>query len=94
MEKQRPDDEIAREMLALEREEAIKEKVDEKGVRWKKVYFGSGAHFRNWLTQCIEIYGEKNVEVEETDAVELRCYEGGERMCRIWVREASSPRRR
>ena len=28
-------------------EEKIREKVDEDGIRWTKVYFGGGAHFRN-----------------------------------------------
>mgnify|MGYP006910768081 CR=1 FL=1 len=28
-------------------EEAIREKIDKEGNRWKKGYFGGGAHFRN-----------------------------------------------
>jgi hypothetical protein len=31
-------------------EEKIREKADEDGNRWTKVYFGGGAHFRNWLS--------------------------------------------
>ncbi len=29
-------------------EEAIKEKVDDLGNRWRKVYFGGGSHMKNW----------------------------------------------
>ena len=35
-----------------------KERVDEEGNRWTKVYFGGGQHFRKWLEQCKEL-GEK-----------------------------------
>ena len=69
-------------------EEAIQEKVDESGNRWTKVYFGSGAHFRNWLTQFIELKGEENVKVEETDSRGFQCYEESvEKMYRIWVKD-------
>jgi hypothetical protein len=34
-------------------EEKIQQKVDEDGTKWVKVYFGGGAHFRNWLSQFI-----------------------------------------
>jgi hypothetical protein len=73
---------------AMAEEEKVREKVDEKGNRWKKIYFGSGMHFQNWLDQCLELYGKDNVEVEEVANTGLKCYvEGGEKMCRIWVRE-------
>jgi hypothetical protein len=68
-------------------EEKIREKVDN-GTRWTKVYFGGGAHFRNWLSQFIELKGEKNVKVEEADPTGFQCYEeSGEKMYRIWVKD-------
>lgn len=79
---------IDRERLA--EEERIREKVDEKGNRWKKVYFGGGEHFRNWLNQCLELRGEDNIEVEEIDPRGFQCYEeGGEKMYRIWVKDSN-----
>ena len=70
-------------------EETFREKVEEDGTRWIKVYFGGGAHFRNWLSQFIELKGEENVKVEETDSTGFQCYEeSGEKMYRIWVKEA------
>jgi hypothetical protein len=69
-------------------EEKIREKVDEDGIRWTKVYFGGGAHFRNWLSQFVELKGEENVKVEEADSQGFQCYEeSGEKMYRIWVRD-------
>jgi len=69
-------------------EETIREKVDENGDRWTKVYFGGGAHFRNWLSQFIELNGEENVKVEEADSTGFQCYEeSGEKMYRILVKE-------
>ena len=80
------EEEIARERMALE--ELVRERIDNEGNRWKKVYYGGGAHFRNWLEQFTELWGEGNVEVEEVDSSGLKCYEeGGEKMCRIWVRD-------
>ena len=80
---------MAEEMTIEERmrqEERIKDKVDEKGHKWRKLYFGGGAHFTNWLAQCKEIYGEDNLEVEEADSTGFKCFEeGGEKMYRIWV---------
>jgi hypothetical protein len=68
----------------IAREEQVREKVDEKGIRWRKVYFGGGEHFRNWLEQCREL-GE--VEVEEVDSRGFKCFEeAGEKLYRIWVR--------
>ena len=68
----------------MAQEERIQEKVDEKGDKWRKVYFGSGSHFENWLEQCKEL-GE--VEVEEIDPQGFKCYEeGGEKVYRIWVK--------
>jgi DNA repair exonuclease SbcCD ATPase subunit len=70
-------------------EEKIREKVDDDGTRWTKVYFGGGAHFRNWLSQFVELRGEENVQVEEADSTGFQCYqESGEKMYRIWVKEA------
>jgi len=65
-------------------EELVREKIDENGKKWQKVYFGGGEHFKNWLEQCKEL-GE--VEVEEVDATGFKCYEdSGEKLFRIWVK--------
>ena len=72
-------------------EEKIREKVDDDGTRWTKVYFGGGAHFRNWLSQFIELKGEENVKVEEADSTGFQCYEeSGEKMHRIWVKDTNT----
>lgn len=69
-------------------EEKVQEKVDGDGTRWRKVYFGGGAHFQNWLSQFIELYGDENVKTQEADSKGFQCYEqSGEKMYRIWVRE-------
>ena len=69
-------------------EEKIQQRVDEDGTRWTKVYFGGGAHFRNWLSQFTELKGEDNVRVEEADSRGFQCYEeSGEKMYRIWVKD-------
>lgn len=74
----------------LAEEERIREKIDEKGNKWEKVYFGGGEHFRNWLNQCLELRGEDNIEVEEIDSRGFQCFEeGGEKMYRIWVKEGN-----
>ena len=71
-------------------EELVKEKTDEEGNKWRKVYFGGGAHFRNWLDQCKEL-GE--VMVEEIDSTGYKCFElAGEKMNRIWMKVDSSPK--
>jgi hypothetical protein len=76
-------EEEGRERLA--QEELVRERVDDKGNRWRKVYFGGGAHFRNWLEQCREL-GE--VEVEEVDSKGFKCFEeGGQKLYRIWMKE-------
>jgi hypothetical protein len=65
-------------------EELVRERVDGEGNKWRKVYFGGGAHFKNWLEQCKEL-GE--VEVEEVDSAGFKCFEeGGEKLYRIWVK--------
>ena len=69
-------------------EESVKERTDESGNQWRKVYVGGGTHFANWLEQFKEIYGEDDVDVEEVESTGLACYErGGEKMYRIWARE-------
>lgn len=84
-------DDASREEQALAEEELVRERVDEQGTVWRKVYFGGGPHFRNWLEQTIELCGKENVEVEETDPKGLQCYEqGGEKVYRIWVRSESA----
>lgn len=70
-------------------EDDVRERVDEKGNRWRKVYLGGGSHFRNWLDQVVELRGQDNVEVEEVDPTGFQCFvESGEKLYRIWVREA------
>ena len=65
-------------------EELIQERIDAQGNRWKKVYFGGGEHFQNWLSQCREL-GE--VKIEEVDSKGYKCFEeGGEKLYRIWVK--------
>ena len=77
--------EESRERERLAQEELVKEKIDANGNKWRKVYFGGGAHFRNWLEQCREL-GE--VEVEEVDSKGFKCFEeAGEKMYRIWMKE-------
>lgn len=72
----------------MDEEERLKEKVDDQGCRWTKVYLGGGTHFQSWLNQVIELKGEANVEVEEVDSEDFQCYkESGEKMYRIWVKE-------
>jgi len=72
-------------------EENVREKVDKDGTRWTKVYFGGGAHFKNWLSQFVELRGEENVKVEEADSRGFQCYEeSGEKMYRIWIRNTTS----
>lgn len=62
----------------------IVERIDEQGNRWKKVYFGGGAHFQNWLEQFKEL-GE--VRVEEVDSKGFRCLEeAGEKLYRVWLK--------
>ena len=79
------DGEEEREQERVAQEELVRERVDEKGNRWRKVYFGGGAHFRNWLEQCREL-GE--VEVEEVDSKGFKCFEeGGQKLYRIWMKE-------
>lgn len=74
-------------------EEEIQEKVDREGNQWKKVYCGGGAHFKNWLNQVLELWGEKNIEVEEIDPRGFQCYEeSGEKMYRIWVKDTNPER--
>ena len=73
-----------REQERLAQEELVREKIDEQGNKWRKVYFGGGEHFRNWLQQCREL-GE--VEVEEVDSKGFKCFEeGGEKLYRIWMK--------
>ena len=79
---QEQEEERERERIA--QENLIRERVDEKGNRWRKVYFGGGEHFRNWLEQCQQL-GE--VEVEEVDSAGFKCYEEvGEKLYRIWMK--------
>lgn len=68
---------IERERLA--KEESVTEKVDDKGNKWKKVYFGGGAHSRNWLEQYEELGFE--LEVEEIDSKGFKCFEQAAKIC-------------
>ena len=75
---------MIREKMA--QEELVEEKTDSQGNKWRKVYFGGGAHFRNWLAQYRELGLE--IEVEEIDPTGFRCFEeSGEKMYRIWIKE-------
>ncbi len=68
----------------MAQEELVQVRIGEDGNKWRKVYFGGGGHFRNWLAQCKEL-GE--VEVEEVDSAGFKCYEeSGEKVYRIWVK--------
>jgi len=72
----------------MAKEETIREKIDGNGDRWTKVYFGGGTHFRNWLSQFVELKGDKNVMVEDADSTGFQCYEeSGEKMYRIWIKD-------
>ena len=72
-------------------EDMVRERLDESGNRWRKVYFGGGSHFRNWLGQVIELRGQDNVEVEEVDPAGFQCFaDSGEKLYRIWVREGDN----
>ena len=82
-------EEAAAQRMAEENE--VQEKVDAEGNRWRKVYFGGGAHFQNWLDQVRELRGEENVVTEEVDSRGFQCFEeGGEKLYRIWVREKTA----
>ncbi|MFO7772400.1 MAG: hypothetical protein R6V59_00385 [Dehalococcoidia bacterium] len=73
----------------ITREESVKEKTDRQGNKWRKVYFGGGAHFRNWLAQYQELGFE--IETEEVDSTGFKCFEeSGEKMHRIWIKERPS----
>jgi hypothetical protein len=68
----------------MEEEERVRERVDAQGVKWRKVYFGGGEHFKNWLAQCREL---GDVEVEEVNATGYKCFEeAGEKLYRIWLK--------
>jgi hypothetical protein len=63
------------------------ERTDSSGATWRKVYTGGGAHFRHWLEQFKEIYGEENLTVDQEDSTGFACFEqGGEQMYSIWLR--------
>ena len=69
-------------------EELVREKIDKQGNRWKKVYFGGGEHFKNWLAQSREL---GDVMVEEADSTGYKCFEEtGEKLYRIWLRMDTS----
>ena len=71
----------------IAQEEKVRAKTDGEGNKWVKLYFGGGAHFRNWLSQIEEIYGKESIEIEEIDSAGFKCFEGShEKMYRIWVR--------
>jgi hypothetical protein len=72
----------------IAQEEEVREKTDKEGSKWLKLYFGGGAHFKNWLSQIEEIYGRENIEIEEIDATGFKCFEESqEKLYRIWVKE-------
>ena len=62
-------------------------KTDGSGNKWRKVYTGGGSHFRHWLEQFKEVYGEENLLVEEEDPSGYTCFEqSGEPMFSIWLK--------
>jgi hypothetical protein len=82
------DESLIRRRIA--QEETFREKVDEDGNRWVKVYLGGGAHLSNWLSQIVELKGKDNVRLEEIDSSGFQCFEkNSEKMCRIWVRDTN-----
>lgn len=75
----------------LQGEGQIRRKTDQDGTRWFKVYFGGGAHYRNWLAQAEEIFGPENIQIEEVQFPDLKCFtEAAEKTYRIWVKEKQS----
>ena len=85
------EDEVKAHQRLLDEEAQVKERIDARGNRWRKVYFGGGVHFRNWLDQSIELCGKQNVEVEEVAIKGLQCFdEGGEKLYRIWVKDTKT----
>jgi len=80
----RQEDQIKTIQERMAEEALVKERIDNEGNRWTKVYFGGGQHFKNWLEQCKEL-GE--VLVEEVDSTGFKCFEeGGEKLYRIWMK--------
>ena len=78
------DEEAVSARQRLAEEERVIMRTDAEGNTWRKIYFGGGAHFRNWLAQCKEL-GE--VMVEEVDSTGFKCFEqGGEKLYRIWMK--------
>jgi hypothetical protein len=70
---------------AVAEEGRLQERIDVNGDRWRKVYFGGGEHYNNWLRQAREL-GE--VQVEEVSPKGFKCFEeGSEKLYRIWVKE-------
>ncbi|MBN2123069.1 MAG: hypothetical protein JW821_02140 [Deltaproteobacteria bacterium] len=79
---QEDQEQILRERIA--EEDRIRERLDEEGNRWKKVYFGGGEHCRSWLEQFKEL-GE--VQMEEVDPSGFACFEEGkEKLYRVWLK--------
>ncbi len=71
----------------MQKEKALKEKIDTHGIKWKKIYVGGGSHFDNWFEQCREIYGNDKLMIEECETALCQCYtQSGEKMKRIWVK--------
>jgi hypothetical protein len=74
-------------LTGIREEEQVREKWDNHGNRWEKVYCGGGDHFKNWLQQYEEIYGKENISIEKANPSGFKCFEEGEEvMYRIWVR--------
>jgi hypothetical protein len=77
----------ARTEAGVKHEFGAPEKTDTSGNRWRKVYTGGGSHFRHWLEQFKEVYGEENLVVEEDDPSGYKCFEqSGEPMLSIWLK--------
>jgi hypothetical protein len=83
---------VAQQRMACE--DQVRRMVDAQGVGWTKVYWGSGAHFDNWLAQCRELRGVENLWIEEVDPRGLACFESsGEKLYRIWAKDLPLQRR-
>jgi hypothetical protein len=85
------DDSAEIEQKLLAEEEKIRTRIDEHGITWRKIYFGSGPHLQNWLDQTIELFGQENVHTEEVDMPGLSCFKDGQdKLYRIWAKETKS----
>ena len=68
----------------MSEEDLVRERIDEEGNKWRKIYCGGGEHCRHWLEQFKEL-GE--IQVEEVGSIGFKCFEdAGEQLCRVWLK--------